>query len=373
MRKNNYKFIDLFSGCGGLSFGLEKAGHKCILGVDQSKDAIETFACNHPNAHAIHADIHKFTKTKLEKLINVDDVDMVVGGPPCQGFSTVGKGDANDLRNSLFQQFVRIVRITSPKIIIFENVTGMLAKKNELILKRIFSSFEKLGYNMDARVLSADDFGVPSRRKRTIIIGVKGGQPLFPTPRFGKKKPYISVREAFSDLSSVNGEIFNHDLERSKLSNKLDEKRLKYIPDGAGVRYEKDEIKYLPKRLRFDVDWNEINEKRFRQTRLQRLPWDVPGPTILTSRTMYYHPQENRYLTAREAAKCQSFPNEFVFKGSVTAQFRQIGNAVPPELARFIGKEIKKIDFDKTKISKRKSDIKVSISKAFTYKSSKFA
>ena len=144
MSKNQFKFIDLFSGCGGFSVGMEMAGHECLLGIDFDGNAVKSFSKNHPNSHALHMDIHKLTKKKLESLVDVNEVDMVIGGPPCQGFSTVGKGDAGDARNDLFQQFVRIVRITQPKVVLFENVTGMLAKKNEKTLHKIYNSFEKI-------------------------------------------------------------------------------------------------------------------------------------------------------------------------------------------------------------------------------------
>ena len=367
--KKQLKFIDLFSGCGGFSAGLEMAGHKCLLGVDFDEAAVKSFARNHPKAHALHMDIRKLTKTKLQKLIDFDQVDMVVGGPPCQGFSTVGKGDVDDQRNALFQQFVRIVRLTNPKVILFENVTGMLAKKNEFILRRIFRSFEKLGYIMDAQVMSADLYGVPSRRRRTIIMGTKGTLPAFPAPTHGQNKHLVSVQKAFKQLSKYK-KLQNHNLESAKIANKLDEKRLQHIPAGAGIRYEKDEKAYLPKRLRYNINWNEINEKRFRQTRLQRVPLDGPAPTILTSRTMYYHPIEARYLTAREAACLQSFPYNFIFEGSTTAQFRQIGNAVPPLLAKSLGEQLHKIEFNTFKPTQmKKSSKSKDLSKAaFHYK-----
>lgn len=374
MSKTGYNFIDLFSGCGGFSHGLEMAGHKCLLGVDHDKFAVESFSENHPSAVGVCMDIHKLTKTKLEKIIDVGSVDMVVGGPPCQGFSTVGKGNSDDLRNSLFKQFIRIVKITSPKIIIFENVTGILAKKNEEVLKNIFKSFEKLGYQMDAQVMSADEFGVPSRRKRTILMGVKGGNPAFPEAVFGKRKKFITVKKALKSLATKNGTIHNHEVERAQISNQIDRERLKYIPAGSGIRYEKDEKSYLPKKLFYGINWKEISEGRFRQTRLQRLPEDAPAPTILTSRTMYYHPVETRYLTPREAAKCQSFSNDFIFKGSLTAQFRQIGNAVPPLMAKHIGEEIKGIKFNIRKL--KKIDIAQTVEigkKAFNYKVKKRA
>ena len=373
--QKSFKFIDLFSGCGGFSKGLELAGHECLLGVDFDQAAINTFARNHKKAHALCVDIHKLSKKNLEELVDIESVDMVVGGPPCQGFSTVGKGDANDDRNALFKQFIRIVRITNPKIVLFENVTGILAKKNEKVLANIFKSFERLGYIMDARVMSAEEYGVPSKRRRTIIMGIKGDVPSFPKMSHGSrsKKKEISVREAFSNLAARSGKALNHNVEGASLKNKLDEKRLNCIPSGCGIRYEKDELAYLPKRLRYDVDWKSINEGRFRQTRLQRLPWDSPAPTILTSRTMYYHPEESRYLTVREAASCQSFPGSFEFLGSQTAQFRQIGNAVPPLLARAIGMELRKLEFNLNTSNKNKKVKKDFMQKAFTYKEKTFA
>lgn len=367
---NKYNFIDLFSGCGGFSKGMEMAGHKCLLGVDFDQAAVQSFARNHKDAKAVCMDIHQLKKKELSALIDIDSVDMVIGGPPCQGFSTVGKGDAKDERNSLFEQFIRVVKLTNPKIVLFENVTGILAKKNAKTLENIFKSFEKLGYQMDARVMSADEYGVPSKRRRTIIMGIKNGLPQFPKISHGErgKKALITVKEALSSMSTKKGEIHNHFVELAELKNKLDEKRLRKIPTGCGIRYEKDEKAYLPKSLHYGINWNEMNEKRFRQTRLQRLDWNKPAPTILTSRTMYYHPEEPRYLTVREAASCQSFPANFIFEGSQTAQFRQIGNAVPPMLAKAIGQEIKKINFNLSKIKKNSKSNKEFMDKAFTYR-----
>jgi DNA (cytosine-5)-methyltransferase 1 len=373
MSKNRLKFLDLFSGCGGFSTGMEMAGHHCLLGIDFDKEAVKSFARNHPKAHALHMDIHQLTKKKLESLIDINAVDMVIGGPPCQGFSTVGKGNANDERNSLFQQFVRIVKITNPKIVVFENVTGILAKKNQKILHQIFQSFENMGYHMDAKVLSSDEFGVPSRRRRTIIMGVKNGLPLFPEVTHGPQasRPYVTVKDAFKTHKK---QMSNHDITQAQLTNQLDVKRLEHLPPGQGIRYEKDEKKYLPLKLRYGVNWSEISEKRFRQTRLQRLDWNTPAPTILTSRTMYYHPVEPRYLTPREAATCQSFPLDFVFEGGQTAQFRQIGNAVPPLMAMALGEVIKKIKFNLHKIEKpsllKRKDY---LEKAFTYREKNYA
>jgi DNA (cytosine-5)-methyltransferase 1 len=368
--KNNKSltFIDLFSGCGGLSYGLEMAGHRCLLGVDANKEAIKSFAANHHEAAVYLGDIKKLKEKKLNELLKGTKVDMVVGGPPCQGFSTVGRGEVGDDRNQLFKEFVRIVKATQPKVILFENVTGLVAKKNQTILKQIFQYFEKLGYNMDARVLSAEEFGVPEKRRRTIIMGVKDGECVFPVATHGTRasKKAVTVKEALKNLKSKDGQFYNHDVHLAEVKKREDRERLKFIPAGCGIRYQSDEKEYLPKKLWFGVDWKNLRENRFRQTRLQRLPLNEPSPTILTARTSYYHPVAPRYLTPREAAACQSFPNDFIFHGSQTAVFRQIGNAVPPLLARALGETIKQLTFKKGK--NKKKDINSIVGKnAFHY------
>jgi len=358
MKKNqvSYRFIDLFSGCGGLSHGLEMAGHECLLGVDANKEALESFAVNHQKAKVFCGDIKTLTAQHLKELTSHRVIDMVVGGPPCQGFSTVGKGVVSDERNQLFKEFVRIVKVLKPKVVLFENVTGLVAKKNKAILSQIFGHFERLGYNMDAQVLSAEEFGVPEKRRRTIIMGVLDGECIFPAPllgpRVGKKEK--TVKEALKNLKNSQGKTFNHDIELAQIKNPIDRERLSYLPPGRGIRYESDEREFLPKKLWYGVEWKKLKEERFRQTRLQRLPLHSPSPTILTARTSYYHPIENRYLTPREAAACQSFPNSFVFHGSLTSQFRQIGNAVPPLLAKALGESIKEIQFDGKKAKRKK-------------------
>lgn len=367
-RTSGMTFIDLFCGCGGLSHGLEMAGHHCLLGVDMDGAAIASFQRNHPQAKSWNGDIRKLTGAALKKLIGTDRVDMVVGGPPCQGFSTVGKGEVEDVRNGLFRQFVRVVKETKPRVILFENVTGLVAKKNAPVLKKIFKHFEDLGYTMEARVLSAEEYGVPEVRRRAIIMGVLKGECRFPLPTHGArgKQKLVTVRDAWKSLKASDGKIYNHDVSLAQVKKLEDRQRLKFIPAGHGVRYREDEEKYkIPKKLRFDVDWDELREGRFRQTRLQRLPLNRPAPTILTARTSYYHPTEPRYLTPREAAACQGFPNDFVFEGSQTAQFRQVGNAVPPLLGKVLGEEVKKLVFTGKSVSKNRQ--KMVVNNVFDY------
>lgn len=345
-KKENMKlnFIDVFSGAGGLSCGLEMAGLNCLLGIDHDIHALATFAQNHPNAKVFCGDIKKLSPELLGALTQKKEIHAVVGGPPCQGFSTVGIGDPNDRRNSLFLQFLRITRELRPYFVIIENVTGLLAKKNEKSLRAILRQFNALGYNLDVQVLSSHFFGVPEHRRRTIILGTRiNAAPIFPTPTHGIKVPPMTVGEAFQDLKDENGVIHNHDLEQAQVKNKIDLQRLKRIPEGKGIRYKSDEDAYLSKDLKLNIDWENIREKRFRQMKYQRLDTKAPSPTIMTHRYGYYHPTENRFLTAREAAKCQSFPNNFVFLGPLSAQWRQIGNAVPPLLGKALGNSLKKM------------------------------
>ncbi len=371
-------FIDLFSGAGGLSCGLEMSGFKCLLGIDQDKTAIETFKLNHKYAQAIAGDIREISTESIKDIIGNQKVSLICGGPPCQGFSTIGQNNKEDERNFLFWEFVRFVEAFKPDYILMENVTGLLAKKNEDTLKTIINCFTGLGYTIDVQVLSAHHYGVPEKRRRTIFLGNKFGVVnIYPEQLFkNSEKESTSlplartVEWAFKNLCEVNGRVFNHDLDSAQIPNELEKKRLQFIPEGKSVRYEKDELAYLPKELWFDVDWKNLHEERFREAKLNRLSRNSCSGTINTNRTSYYHPTENRYLTAREAAAIQSFPPDYIFSGTLTQQWRQIGNAVPPLLAKAIGEAILKLDQCKDLMGKTLSiqDVSSIRSTAFSYK-----
>ena len=341
-----FNFVDLFCGAGGLSSGLEKAGMNCVLGTDQEKSAIATFKINHKNSETFTDDISKLDKRILAKLTGGKKIHLVCGGPPCQGMSTVGTGIPDDPRNFLFLEFIRIVKILNPDYILIENVTGLVGKKNKNILDAIMLRFSELGYIMSAKVLSAEHYGVPQRRRRTIIVGNRLGCDYeFPKPIHGdrdKLLPYVTVGDVFAAIS-IHAK--NHDLKSAEIKNKTDYERISLIPEGKAVRYHHDEIEYWgkKKKLWLDIDWSKVTENhRLRESQYHRLDRNGVSPTIMTGRYTYYHPVENRHLTCREAASIMSFQNSFVFEGTISQQWRQIGNAVAPLLGKAIGESILK-------------------------------
>ena len=372
-------FIDLFSGAGGLSLGLSKSGLNCLAGIDFLQPAIDTFAANHKNSLSICDDIKKIKTKDIKKKLKNKKIHLICGGPPCQGFSTIGPGDAEDSRNHLFLDFVRFVKDFKPNYIIIENVTGLLAKKNIKTLQSIFNCFEKLGYDLDINVLDSSHYGVPQIRRRVIIIGNNLKiENRFPVKKYRKDKELNSklkiarnVQWAFDNLMSYRNKTFNHDVDKAFIKSNIEKARISHVPEGKFIRYERDEKKYLPKDLWFDHDWNEIGEKRFREARYNRLDRSKPSPTIVTGSRMYYHPTENRYLTCREAAALQSFPANFIFSGSTTKQWTQIGNAVPPILGEALGKCILEMHKNKKIKIKPKKEKNIELIRSFAFNYSK--
>src|SRR3989344_3473866 len=289
--------IDLFSGCGGLSYGLEDAGFEVLLGIDNWEPSLKTFKHNHPVAEVMCADISHVTADKI-KNITQRQGDIIVGGPPCQGFSLSGPRNFYDDRNKLYLEYIRLVKEIGPKAFIIENVPGLAALFGGQVKDRIIEEFSKLGYTVNAKILNASDYGVPQNRKRIVFVGIKGSR-LFEFP---------SPTHVASQHSKQTVEI------------------VALVPEGKNY-------KALPKHLQstrnFHVAW----------TRLHR---ELPSPTIDTGHRHHFHPVAHRVPTVREAARIQSFPDRFQFLGTKTDQYRQVGNAVPPLLATAIGKVLLK-------------------------------
>jgi DNA (cytosine-5)-methyltransferase 1 len=343
--KSNLTVLDLFSGCGGLSLGFEKAGYNIILGIDNWNRSLETFEANHRKASVLCADISNLALSDIKKEYLNNGVDVIIGGPPCQGFSISGKRNVNDPRNKLYQSFVSFVEYFQPKAFILENVPNLVSINNGKVKNQIIKEFEELGYKVVYKVLLASDFGVPQNRKRVLFVGLKNGSKFnFPSGKYSEEK--ITSYEAISDLPEYDindgGDytcepksdyqkqmrkksktVFNHKTARhtEKTISIIDQ-----VPDGGNY---KDLPKKLQSTRKVNIAWTRLNSQ-------------TPSFTIDTGHRHHFHYKFNRIPTVREAARIQSFPDNFIFFGTLTDQHKQVGNAVPPLLAYEVSKELLK-------------------------------
>lgn len=352
--------IDLFCGAGGLSEGFRQAGYRVLLGSDIDPTFGETFSKSHKGAVFVARPIQSLSSSEIlsETGLAKGQLDVLVGGPPCQGYSVYnhGRGE-HDPRAGLFREYLRIVQDLAPKWLVMENVTGLLSISGGQLIHTIAEEFGKLGYAVEWRVLRAEDYGVPQERRRVVFVANRIGAPIvFPKVKYGAgMEPFTTIWDAIGDLplsvtENVAGyaippstefqsrmrqnssQLFNH--YGPRLGN-LNQERIRHIPQGGSWRDIPFEL--LPagmkKAKRSD------HTKRYGRPRLTDL-----ACTILTKCDIhwgaYIHPIENRAFTVREAARLQSFPDDFVFYGSMTEQFVQIGNAVPPMMANAIANAI---------------------------------
>ena len=345
-----FRILDLFCGAGGFSNGFEQnRNFKTIIGVDFNKFALETFKYNHPLAKVICGDLKDVTiKNCIIKEAKKHKINMIIGGPPCQGFSNKGKNlGLQDERNFLFREYLDIVKVLNPQIFIIENVKNLITCEKSYFLNEIKKEIFKLGYKLECQVLNALDFGIPQNRQRAFLIGSKNFHFDFSKI---KKKDKVSVRDAISDLAYLNsGEGFDESeyrfksqsvyqrfLRGKKLFNhkatnhsQIAIAKLKHIPNEGGKEF-------LPKNLH--------GKQQFKTT-WSRLKWDDVSPTIDTrfdtpSNGKNSHPFLHRSITPREAARIQSFGDDFRFLGAKTEICKQIGNAVPPLLAKALAQAI---------------------------------
>lgn len=339
------KIIDLFCGCGGLSLGFEQAGFEVAYAIDMWDKAIMTYNYNHKNKVAECKDIHDLTNEFLQELKENEEIVGVIGGPPCQGFSKVGTRDINDPRNHLYLEYCRVVKTISPDFFVLENVGGLLTLCKGMFKNDIINRFSELGYNVVFQEVCAADYGVPQNRHRVFFIGMKKGKFSFPE----KKQKIITSKDAISDLLPLNIDdgldemhvyacapqnayqkkmrgnqnmVANHQI-TVHTQKTID--IISMVPDG-GTIYD------LP-----DEYWN---VRKYRKG-FERMPSSKPCHTVDTGHRNYFHYSENRIPTARENARLQSFPDSYVFLGTKTDQYKEIGNAVPPLLAYNIAKAIK--------------------------------
>ncbi len=351
--------IDLFAGCGGLSKGFMDAGFDVIVGVDNDNAALETFKLNHNGAVALNADLSKQeTFDEIKHIAGKRQIDVIIAGPPCQGFSLTGPRNFDDKRNKLYLAVFEVVKQYNPKAFIIENVPGMAALYNGEIKAEILKRFKALGYNVECRILIAADYGVPQMRKRLIFMGIRKdlGKPCFPEPQFTPDN-YRTCRDALSDLPGLTDTLGMEESEytsapkteyqrimRGKcqvLHNHTATNHTKMVKDTIALVPEGGNYKDLPQG---------VGESRKFHEAWTRYDGNKPSRTIDTGHRNHFHYEYNRVPTVRENARLQSFPDDFVFIGTRTQQYRQVGNAVPPLLGYHLGLAVKAI------ISKENSD-----------------
>jgi len=332
-----YSFIDLFSGAGGFLRGFINEGYYPVFSVEVWKPAVDTHKLNYPNVELFDRDIRTITTEELEKYNG--KVDVVIGGPPCQGFSTIGKRLVKDPRNELVFEFIRFVDTIKPKVFLMENVRGLLSSDGGRTKEAIELEFDSIGYDVTSKVLCAADYGVPQLRNRVFFLGIRkdyGITPSFPEPTVTREN-YTTVGEVINDLVGKENEVPNH---VPMKHNKTVAARIACIKEGEGIPKEglPEEVAYGS---RSDYVNNEIKNFSHVYKRLSRFR---PATTMVPGHNAFpLHPTEDRSLTVREAARIQTFPDDVVFCGTRQDQCIQVGNAVPVKLAETIAKHIKKV------------------------------
>ena len=338
--------IDLFSGCGGFSYGFQQAGYHVILGVDNTAVALKTFEKNHNNSKTLLLDLHD--DDSINKIIESKgnhNVDVIIAGPPCQGFSLTGSRNENDERNTLFNAVFNLAKKVNPKAIIIENVQGLLNLYKGKAKKEIIELCEEMGYNCNPKLLYAPDYGIPQIRKRVFFVAIKRELGIFEFPESTHKpEEYVGCKDAIGDLPNLLDDQGDIELEYDKkaFSNyqKMMRKGNKIIKNHLGTKHTEhviDVISQVPEggnhkdlplgvgdSRKFNEAWTRYHSKR-------------PSKTIDTGHRNHFHYKWNRVPSVRENARLQSFPDEFIFLGNKTQQYRQVGNAVPPLLGKVLG------------------------------------
>lgn len=318
--------IELFAGGGGLALGLEKAGIKSEMVVELDHEACETLRENRPQWNIIEDDIHNVDFTQYK-----NKIDLVSGGAPCQAFSYAGKKlGFGDTRGTLFSEFARCVKEVNPKMFLFENVRGLLSHDKGRTFATIKHTFESLNYTVQHKILNACYYGVGQKRERIVLIGIRNdlsNKINFAYPE--ANKTWTTLREVLKDCPKSEGQSFSEN--KRKVMELVP-------PGGCWVDLPEDVAKkYMGK---------SYYSGGGRRGMARRISWDEPCLTLTTSpsqkQTERCHPDETRPFTVREYARIQSFPDDWIFKGTISEQYKQIGNAVPVELARRIGLQIVK-------------------------------
>lgn len=357
-----YNVVDLFSGAGGLSRGFMDANFNVVLGVDFDDAALKTFKENHGHAEAMkldlfdHSNINKIYEYLEERKI---ELDVLVGGPPCQGFSLAGKREEFDKRNVLYSAMVKTAEKLKPKVVILENVPGMLTLYDGAGAKRVKEDFSNIGYRVHTpKVLYAPEYGVPQIRKRVFFVmtleeKIKG-EFNYPTPMFSEEQ-FITCEEAIGNLPSLENavdfslnQIFDYEKEPQNDYEKEMRKNSEKIYNHTPTKHAEETIRLIslvPEGKNYKALPKEELEKRtFKYNEaLTRYDGGKPSRTIDTGHRTHFHYKWNRIPTVREAARLQSFPDDFIFFGNKQEQYKQVGNAVPPLLGKAVALKVKEL------------------------------
>ncbi len=344
--------IDIFSGAGGLSLGAEMAGFQVRFAVEKDNSSAETYRHNHPNTVVLEDDIHNIDP--LDHIQEGEHISIVFGGPPCQGFSTSNTVTRNmkNPNNSLFEEFVRFVSVLQPDWFLFENVEGFLRFEHGAMRDKVKRCFEDLGYTVNDQIVLASDYGVPQNRNRFIMVGNRNGI-LFSFPE--KQKQQNTVADAISDLPDLeNGQMTDslpYKCSKSKASPYA--KIMRENSQNSKQNYVSRNADYVIERYKHigqGENWmaipdelmlNYANKSNCHSGIYKRLVANKPSVVISNYRkNMLIHPYQDRGLSVREAARLQSFPDKFIFKGCLSHIQQQIGNAVPPLLAKAVFEKI---------------------------------
>jgi len=387
-----YNVLDLFAGAGGMSLGFSTSGFSIEAAIEIDKRAAETHQTNFPGSNVYQSDINDINPTSH---FSKEQFDVIIGGPPCQGFSTIGRPKIaslkrrehqqnkidnlpkfiDDPRNILYKKFVEFVDKLKPNVFVMENVQGLMSFKNGRILHQILHDFKGIGYNINYKILLAASFGVPQLRKRIIFIGNRLDiENLFPVENHSSKNgnpnsinsvdniprnPYVTIGDAILDLPEIDNcsgseemdytkqptskyqklmrqgssRVYNH---VSRCTNERDIRAFKALKEGQ-------KYKDLPQEIKDSLPFRQdIFQDKFKRLDRRKPSWTIVAH-LYKDGYMYIHPTQNRSITVREAARIQSFPDRFIFKGSRTAQFKQVGNAVPPLMAQAIAESVLKM------------------------------
>lgn len=344
-----FKILDLFCGAGGFSSGLDMLDNfTTVIGLDFDKYAIETFSKNFSKAKAICGNIlDDEIKKDVVNSSKAKGVNMIIGGPPCQGFSLKGKNlGLDDERNFLFKEYLNIVKELMPDVFVIENVKNILNSSNHYFRDEILKEIKNLGYIVNYGVVNAKNYGVPQSRERALFIACKTKMINLPNPQ----DKHTTVRDAISDLAyleSGEGEVVSNYINepQSDYQRMLRGNVLQYHKASSHSQIAIDKLKMIPPEMGKEYLPKELLGKQKFSTTWSRLAWDDISPTIDTrfdtpSNGKNSHPYLNRAITPREAARIQSFKDDFHFYGPKVAVCKQIGNAVPPLLAKAIGEQI---------------------------------